>query len=157
MRAEKRITRAVALGPLQQMSLGASETVAPVDSFEVTLSQCAAVSREQRTPAETVAFEAPPTAQPVKDSARTDAWLDVVKRAWSFVREKYTVSTAKRMRVSETISLGEKRFVAIVTVEGREFLIGGGAAGMSLLAQLGGLPGVPRDLRQALRDAGGAL
>jgi flagellar biogenesis protein FliO len=41
------------------------------------------------------------------------------------------------LRVHETVSLGEKRFVALLSVEGREFLIGGGPTGVSLLAQLG--------------------
>jgi flagellar biogenesis protein FliO len=41
------------------------------------------------------------------------------------------------LRLSETLPLGEKRFVALVSVEGREFLIGGGASGVSMLAQLG--------------------
>jgi len=35
------------------------------------------------------------------------------------------------------VSLGEKRFVAVVCLEGREFLVGGGASGVSLLTQLG--------------------
>jgi flagellar biogenesis protein FliO len=56
---------------------------------------------------------------------------------WSWLQAKYTVTATKRLRISETVSLGEKRFVAIVKVEDREFLIGGGTAGMSLLAQLG--------------------
>jgi len=50
---------------------------------------------------------------------------------------KYALSATKRLRVSDTVTLGEKRFVAIVTVEGREFLIGGGTSGISLLAHLG--------------------
>jgi flagellar biogenesis protein FliO len=40
------------------------------------------------------------------------------------------------MRVTENVPLGEKRFVALVTVDGREFLIGGGPSGVSLLSQL---------------------
>jgi hypothetical protein len=59
--------------------------------------------------------------------------------------------------VSETISLGEKRFVAIVAVEGREFLIGGGVSGMSLLAQLGAVGGGTSDVGQNLGDLGGDL
>lgn len=58
-----------------------------------------------------------------------------LKRAWSFINRKYT--PAKQLRVAETISLGEKRFVAVVHVEGRKFLIGGGASGVALLTQLG--------------------
>ena len=56
---------------------------------------------------------------------------------WSWLHAKCTLTATKRLRIAETVSLGEKRFVAIVTVEGREFLIGGGAAGISLLAKLG--------------------
>ena len=43
---------------------------------------------------------------------------------------------AKRLRLTETVSLGEKRFVAILQVDGSSFLIGGGSAGVSLLKQL---------------------
>ena len=57
--------------------------------------------------------------------------------AWTWLRVKCAIAPARRLRIAETISLGEKRFVAIVAVEGREFLIGGGSAGMSLLARLG--------------------
>jgi flagellar biogenesis protein FliO len=39
------------------------------------------------------------------------------------------------MRIAETIPLGEKRFVALLTVDGREFLIGGSASSVSLLSQ----------------------
>jgi len=58
-------------------------------------------------------------------------------RAWSWLHTKYEQTATKRLRVVETVSLGEKRFVALVSVEGRQFLIGGGAASVSILAQLG--------------------
>jgi flagellar biogenesis protein FliO len=61
---------------------------------------------------------------------------------------KYALSATKRLRVSETVSLGEKRFVAIVSVEGREFLIGGGASGLSLLAHLGSASGPADELQR---------
>jgi hypothetical protein len=82
---------------------------------------------------------------------------DALTRAWSFLHARYKSSTTKRLHVSETISLGEKRFVAIVTVEGREFLIGGGVSGVSLLAQLGAAPRSSCDLGQSIRDGGGIL
>ncbi|MBB6145008.1 hypothetical protein HNQ77_002964 [Silvibacterium bohemicum] len=63
--------------------------------------------------------------------------VNTVTRVWAWLHKKYTVTTNKRLRVAETVSLGEKRFVALITIEGREFLIGGGTAGVSLLAQLG--------------------
>jgi flagellar biogenesis protein FliO len=42
----------------------------------------------------------------------------------------------KRLRVAETVSLGEKRFVAVVQVDGRHFLLAGGPTNIALLAQL---------------------
>jgi hypothetical protein len=57
-------------------------------------------------------------------------------RAWSWLQKRYVNSPAKRLRVAEVVSLGEKRFVALVNVEGREFLVGGGASGVSLMTPL---------------------
>lgn len=60
----------------------------------------------------------------------------LVSKAWSWL-QKSKFSSTKQLRVAETISLGEKRFVALVDIEGQKFLIGGGASGVSLLTQLG--------------------
>jgi flagellar biogenesis protein FliO len=38
--------------------------------------------------------------------------------------------------VVETVSLGEKRFVSILKVDGEQFLIGGSTSNVSLLAKL---------------------
>jgi hypothetical protein len=57
--------------------------------------------------------------------------------AWKRIRaQQIARSHSKRLQVAETVSLGEKRFVAVIKVDGREFLIGGGATNVSLLAQL---------------------
>jgi hypothetical protein len=66
-------------------------------------------------------------------------------RVWSWLRGRYALTATKRLRLAETVSLGEKRFVALITLEGREFLIGGGASGVSLLAQLGPREQSPQD------------
>jgi hypothetical protein len=42
----------------------------------------------------------------------------------------------KRLRVCETVSLGEKRFVAVVEVDGEQFLVGGAASSVATLARL---------------------
>jgi hypothetical protein len=42
----------------------------------------------------------------------------------------------KRLRLAETVALGEKRFVAIIDADGRKYLIGGGTSGVALLAPL---------------------
>lgn len=57
--------------------------------------------------------------------------------AWKRIREQQIARYKhKRLQVAETVSLGEKRFVAVIKVDGREFLIGGGATNVALLAQL---------------------
>jgi hypothetical protein len=63
--------------------------------------------------------------------------LGGLARIWSWFQSRYTNSSTKRLRLSEMVSLGEKRFVALVRVEDREFLVGGAASGLSLLAQVG--------------------
>jgi len=45
-------------------------------------------------------------------------------------------SSTRRLQVGATVSLGEKRFVAVIQIDGLEFLIGGGATNVALLAQL---------------------
>lgn len=42
----------------------------------------------------------------------------------------------KKLHVLETVSLGERRFVTILQVEGRKFLIGGSSSNVSMLASL---------------------
>jgi hypothetical protein len=58
----------------------------------------------------------------------------LLSRALSWFRA--SGARQNQLRLAETVSLGEKRFVAIIQVEGRKFLIGGGTAGVSLLTQL---------------------
>jgi hypothetical protein len=50
--------------------------------------------------------------------------------------QKAARSNTKRLHVAESVSLGDKRFVAVVHVDGLQFLIGGSATSVSLLAQL---------------------
>ena len=59
----------------------------------------------------------------------------LLSRAWNWLKEKNSLSS-KQLRVSETVSLGDKRFVAVVHVEDQSFLIGGGTSGVSFLAEL---------------------
>ncbi|MGA8298060.1 MAG: flagellar biosynthetic protein FliO [Terriglobales bacterium] len=42
----------------------------------------------------------------------------------------------KRLRVCETVALGDKRFVAVIQVDDQQFLLGGSSNSVSLLAQL---------------------
>jgi flagellar biogenesis protein FliO len=61
----------------------------------------------------------------------------LLSRAWSWIRTRQAARTsARRLQVATTVSLGEKRFLAVIHVDGAEFLIGGGATNVALLAQL---------------------
>jgi hypothetical protein len=86
---------------------------------------------ETPTPAAPAAVFVPPPAQKPNAFMRAISWLN--GRA---------LCNTKQLRVIESVSLGEKRFVAVVHVEGRKFLIGGGASAVSLLTQLGEESGV---------------
>lgn len=46
----------------------------------------------------------------------------------------------RRLRLCESLSLGEKRFVAVIQYEGQQFLVGGSASSLNLLARLGEAP-----------------
>ena len=86
------------------------------------------------------------------------AWLETLRPAaaimlravahaghWLLARRKSQVAS-RRLRVVETVALGEKRFATLLHVDGEAFLIGGGSAGLSLLARLdspGTGPGAP--------------
>ena len=61
----------------------------------------------------------------------------LISRAWTWLRAlQGTRPSTRRLRVAETVSLGEKRFVAVVQVDGRHFLLAGGPTNIALLAQL---------------------
>lgn len=138
--------------PSQRVRSRAPKSALSVDSFHATLTDCAQAEVHQES-----AMEGLSPLWRVKGRRWQSVGSSALTRVWSWLHAKYTISTTKRLRVSETISLGEKRFVAIVAVEGREFLIGGGVSGMSLLAQLGSGTGAKGDLGQEFGDSGGAL
>lgn len=43
----------------------------------------------------------------------------------------------KQLHLRESLSLGDRRFVAVIEFEGKRFLVGGTSASLSLLARLG--------------------
>lgn len=61
--------------------------------------------------------------------------------SWSWYLSTRAAQTAtRRLRVTETVSLGEKRFLSIVQVDKAQFLIGTSATSVQLLANLGSQP-----------------
>lgn len=68
-------------------------------------------------------------------------FFKVVETSWRWLAAKRQEQLrGKRLRVIETVSLGEKRFAAVLHVDGAQFLIGGGPNNISLLASLQAKP-----------------
>ena len=64
-------------------------------------------------------------------------WLAQVWNALKWILQRAKAQQArKNLRVCETVSLGEKRFVAVVQVDEERFLIGGSSSAVSLLTRL---------------------
>jgi flagellar biogenesis protein FliO len=60
-----------------------------------------------------------------------------LSQIWLWIKERQVSRCGtKRLQVSESVSLGDKRFVAVIEVDGLQFLIGGGPSNISMLAQL---------------------
>src|ERR1700761_2021500 len=68
------------------------------------------------------------------------AFGEAVVRAWKWLtRHSQGVlarGASRRLKVAETVSLGEKRFVSILQVDGEQFLVGGSTSNIVLLAKL---------------------
>ena len=61
--------------------------------------------------------------------------------------------SARRLRLSETLSLGEKRFLAVVQFQHQEFLVGGTGNSIALLAKLDA-PGVTPESQTGKQENG---
>ena len=61
----------------------------------------------------------------------------LLTQGWNWTQQRLkSPRTKKRLRVCESVSLGEKRFVAVIQVDGEQFLVGGSAGSVSTLAHL---------------------
>ena len=77
----------------------------------------------------------------------------LVKRALSWLNGN--CAAPKRLRVLETVTLGDKRLVAVIQAAGRRFLVGGGPSGVSLLTALDQEPLHEFESSAALRELAG--
>ncbi len=81
------------------------------------------------------------TATPRTAAARIWQTLDSAYwRICAALESRRAIQRHRSLRVVETVAMGEKRFVAIVQVEEQRFLVGGGSAGVTLLAKLDAAP-----------------
>lgn len=69
---------------------------------------------------------------------------------WAILRAVQTASCGmrarrktKRLELCDTVSLGDKRFIAVIQFEGERFLVGGAAQSVSMLARLSSSTAAP--------------
>lgn len=63
--------------------------------------------------------------------------LRALTQGWKWIEQRFkSHQTRKRLRVCESVSLGEKRFIAVVQVDGEQFLVGGSSDSIATLARL---------------------
>lgn len=83
--------------------------------------------------------------------------LRVLTQMWTWAQQKFkSHQVRKRLRVCETVSLGEKRFVAVIQVDGEQFLVGGSSSSVSTLAHLEPRPEFSDVLRTRCEGVGQA-
>ena len=71
-------------------------------------------------------------------------WVKLWRTLKQYVKPVLKQRRDRKLELLEVQQLGEKRFLAIVRVDKQQYLIGGGAASVLLLAELG--PGANRVL-----------
>jgi hypothetical protein len=62
-------------------------------------------------------------------------WRLRARSWWSWIA-RVSRSRPRRLRLAETLPLGDRRFVAVVEFDGSRFLLGGTASSLVLLARL---------------------
>jgi flagellar biogenesis protein FliO len=85
-------------------------------------------------------------------SAPGTAGAVALKNLGQWVWRAVTSRKVRRLRVCETLSLGDRRFLAIVEFDRQEFLVGGSGNSLELLARLHegrviAEPSLPRESR----------
>ena len=78
--------------------------------------------------------------------------LVALQNIWQSVRRAITTRRVRRLRVCESLSLGERRFLAVIEFDRQEFLVAGTGNSLVLLARLEGgrvipEPPLPREAR----------
>lgn len=106
---------------------------------------CEAMTLEREVP--------PPDALKTSESAwpslQDEKKPRTLANLWNWIQcHLRTHQARKRLKVCESISLGEKRFIAVVQVDAKQFLIGGTSHALSVLAHLESATTFPDLLKQ---------
>lgn len=70
------------------------------------------------------------------DETASDARGNWWQRIQAGLRRRGLGARSRRLRLCETLPLGDRRFVALIQVDDREYLVGASAAQVQLLAEL---------------------
>lgn len=62
--------------------------------------------------------------------------ISAVKQVWATARSVRVKRKERMMRLCETLPLGERRYLAVVAVEGQKFLLAAAGNSISLLTRL---------------------
>ncbi len=65
-------------------------------------------------------------------------WATALGQFMRWARQAMRPRKVRRLHVRETLSLGDKRFVAVIEFDRQEFLVGGSGNSLALLARLQG-------------------
>ncbi len=83
----------------------------------------------------------------------TTRLLPWMTRVWNWTLSQLgSQQSKKRLRLCETVSLGEKRFVAVLDVDGQQFLVGGASGSVATLARLDPSPQFSEVLKRQSQD-----
>jgi len=63
-------------------------------------------------------------------------WWAVARNFYQFLRRTVPSRRHRRLRVCESLSLGDRRFLAVIEFDRQEFLVGGSGNSLLLLARL---------------------
>ena len=85
-------------------------------------------------------------------SAPEAPWAAALKNLGQWAWRAVATRKTRRLRVCETLSLGERRFLAVIEFDHQEFLVGGSGNSLELLARLHegtviAEPSLPRESR----------
>ena len=72
---------------------------------------------------------------PVKDRAEA-RWVVTFRGLWHWVHRALKSRQSRRLRVRESLSLGDRRFLAVIEFDHQEFLVAGSGSSLTLLARV---------------------
>jgi flagellar biosynthesis protein FliO len=116
-----------------------------------------ATTRKRRNPSTGMALSSREISQPLIEPVTERTPPNHVRDLWDSFLSYFRRMRApqKRLRVCESVSLGEKRFLAIVKVDSESFLLGGSTTNVSMLAKLSAPTGFAAVFQKA--DEAGSL